>query len=227
MKKSKILLVDDEPDILEFLSYNLNKEGFHVLTAHNGEEGLKKAKIEKPDLILLDVMMPKMDGIETCAEIKKIEALKNTFVVFLTARTEDFSQLAGYDAGADDYITKPIKPKILISKINAWLRRSKDDNQNETIIAQDIVVNRETYKITFGAEEFSLPRKEFELLALLASKPERVFKREEILEKVWGNEVVVGGRTIDVHIRKLREKFGNDRFSTVKGVGYKMNALNA
>ncbi|APD07517.1 DNA-binding response regulator MtrA [Flavobacteriaceae bacterium UJ101] len=227
MKKSKILLVDDEPDILEFLSYNLNKEGFHVVTAHNGEEGLKKAKIEKPDLILLDVMMPKMDGIETCAEIKKVEALKNTLVVFLTARTEDFSQLAGYDAGADDYITKPIKPKILISKINAWLRRSKDDNQNETIVAQDITINRETYKITFGDEEFSLPRKEFELLALLASKPERVFKREEILEKVWGNEVVVGGRTIDVHIRKLREKFGNDRFSTVKGVGYKMNALNA
>lgn len=227
MKKSKILLIDDEPDILEFLSYNLNKEGFYVVTAHNGQEGVKKAKIEKPDLILLDLMMPKMDGIETCSEIKKTEALKDTLIVFLTARTEDFSQLASYDAGADDYVTKPIKPKILIRKINAWLRRSKEDNQNETIITEDIIINRETYKITFKEQEFSLPRKEFELLALLASKPKRVFKREEILEKVWGNEVIVGGRTIDVHIRKLREKFGNERFSTVKGVGYKMNALNA
>lgn len=224
MKKIKILLVDDEPDILEFLSYNLIKEGYEVATASNGVEGVKKAKIEKPDLILLDIMMPEMDGIEACAEIRKIDSLKKSLVVFLTARTEEFSQLAGYEAGADDYITKPVKPKVLLSKIKALLRLKTDDEKRELIQLEDFTIDRETYKVTFQKDEFSLPRKEFELLALLASNPKRVFKREEILEKVWGNEVVVGGRTIDVHIRKLREKFGNDKLSTIKGVGYKLNA---
>jgi len=222
MKKIKLLLVDDEPDILEFLSYNLIKEGYEVFTASNGAEGLKKAKIEKPDLILLDVMMPEMDGIEACGEIRKIDSLKKTLIVFLTARTEEFSQLAGYEAGADDYITKPVKPKVLMSKIKALLRLKSDEKQ-EVIELEDFKIDRETYKVTFQKEEFMLPRKEFELLALLASNPKRVFKREEILEKVWGNEVIVGGRTIDVHIRKLREKFGNDKLSTIKGVGYKLN----
>ncbi|NLN34207.1 MAG: response regulator transcription factor [Flavobacteriaceae bacterium] len=224
MKKIKILLVDDEPDILEFLSYNLVKEGYEVFTASDGAEGIKKAKIEKPDLILLDVMMPEMDGIEACAEIRKIESLKKTLIVFLTARTEEFSQLAGYEAGADDYITKPVKPKVLMSKIKALLRLKSTDEQQQLIELEELTIDRETYKVTFRDEEFMLPRKEFELIALLASNPKRVFKRDEILEKVWGNEVVVGGRTIDVHIRKLREKFGNDRLSTIKGVGYKLNA---
>ena len=224
MKKIKILLVDDEPDILEFLSYNLVKEGYEVFTASDGAEGIKKAKIEKPDLILLDVMMPEMDGIEACAEIRKIESLKKTLIVFLTARTEEFSQLAGYEAGADDYITKPVKPKVLMSKIKALLRLKSTDEQQQLIELEEFTIDRETYKVTFRDEEFMLPRKEFELIALLASNPKRVFKRDEILEKVWGNEVVVGGRTIDVHIRKLREKFGNDRLSTIKGGGYKLNA---
>lgn len=224
MKKIKILLVDDEPDILEFLSYNLIKEGYEVLTASNGVEGIKKAKVEKPNLILLDVMMPQMDGIEACAEIRKIESLKKTLIVFLTARTEEFSQLAGYEAGADDYITKPVKPKVLMSKIKALLRLKSMEDQPQFIELDDFIIDRETYKVTFNGEEFMLPRKEFELIALLASNPKRVFKRDEILEKVWGNEVVVGGRTIDVHVRKLREKFGNERLSTIKGVGYKLNA---
>lgn len=223
MKKVKVLLVDDEPDILEFMSYNLEKEGYEVYTAENGKEGVKKAKIEKPELILLDIMMPEMDGIEACAEIRKIDSLKNTLIVFLTARTEEFSQLAGYDAGADDYITKPVKPKVLMSKIKALLRLKSTEDAAELIELDELVINRETYTVTFQNEELALPRKEFELIALLASNPKRVFKREEILEKVWGNEVVVGGRTIDVHIRKLREKFGNDRLSTIKGVGYKLN----
>lgn len=223
MKKVKILLVDDEPDILEFLSYNLKKEGYQVATAENGLESIKIAKIEKPDLILMDIMMPEMDGIEACAEIRKIETLKKTIIVFLTARTEEFSQLAAYDSGADDYITKPIKPKVLMSKIKALLRLKSSDETGPTIVLNDLIIDRETYKVKFQEEEFILPRKEFELLALLASNPERVFKRDEILEKVWGNEVIVGGRTIDVHIRKLREKFGNDRLATIKGVGYKLN----
>lgn len=224
MKKIKILLVDDEPDILEFLSYNLIKEGYEVITANNGAEGLKKAKIEKPDLILLDIMMPEMDGIEACTEIRKVESLKKTLIVFLTARTEEFSQLAGYDAGADDYITKPVKPKVLMSKIKALLRLKTIEEKPEFIELEDFIIDRETYKVVFQGQDFTLPRKEFELMALLASNPKRVFKRDEILEKIWGNEVIVGGRTIDVHIRKLREKFGNDRLSTIKGVGYKLNA---
>lgn len=223
MSKFKILLVDDEPDILEFLSYNLNKEGYKVETAENGIEGVRKAKIMKPDLILLDIMMPEMDGIEACNQIRQIESLSNTLIVFLSARTEEFTQLAGFEVGANDYITKPVKPKVLMSKIKALLKLKTQDAIEEVIELSDIKIDRETYKVIFDSEELTLPRKEFELLSLLASNPKRVFKREEILEKVWGNEVVVGGRTIDVHIRKLREKFGNDRFTTIKGVGYKIN----
>ncbi|MBV7440496.1 response regulator transcription factor [Weeksellaceae bacterium TAE3-ERU29] len=223
MKKQKILLVDDEPDILEFLSYNLEKAGYKVETALNGTEGVKKAKVMKPNLILLDIMMPEMDGIEACSQIRKIDSLANTLIVFLSARTEEFTQLAGYEVGANDYITKPIKPKVLVSKIKALLKLKRKENVDKIIELNDIKINRETYKVTFNGEDLILPRKEFELLALLASNTERVFKRDEILEKVWGNEVVVGDRTIDVHIRKLREKFGKEHFTTIKGVGYKIN----
>lgn len=225
MKNIKILLVDDEPDILEFIGYNLKKKGFEVETAQNGLEGLKQAKIFRPDLILLDVMMPQMDGMEMCAELRKLDSFQDTLVVFLSARAEDFSQLAGYDAGANDYILKPIKPKVLVSKLNALLKLKQPNEapKDEFIKLNNFEINRETYKVNYQGQDFLLPRKEFELIALLASNPERVFKREEILEKVWGNEVVVGGRTIDVHMRKLREKFGNDRFSTIKGIGYKIN----
>lgn len=225
MKKKdiKILLVDDEPDILEIVSYNLSSEGYEVFTAKNGIEGVAKAKKKKPHLIILDVMMPEMDGIETCETIRNTTGLENTIIVFLTARGEDYSQVAGFDAGADDYITKPIKPKVLVSKVKALLRRLKDETpQAEDIVkVGNIVIDREEYKIINNGTEIVLPRKEFELLALLTSRPSKVFKREVILDKVWGNEVVVGGRTIDVHIRKLREKIGDDHFKTVKGVGYK------
>jgi two-component system alkaline phosphatase synthesis response regulator PhoP len=224
MKKKdiKILLVDDEPDILEIVGYNLSAEGFQVLTAENGADGVKIAKKKKPHLIILDVMMPEMDGIEACEQIRKIPELEETIITFLTARGEDYSQMAGFDAGADDYITKPIKPKVLVSKVKALLRRFKDDSGSTNIVRiGDLIINRDEYKVINEGEELILPRKEFELLSLLASKPGKVFKREEILDKVWGNEVVVGGRTIDVHIRKLREKVGDDRFKTVKGVGYK------
>ncbi|WP_340199732.1 response regulator transcription factor [Ascidiimonas sp. W6] len=225
MKKKdiKILLVDDEPDILEIVGYNLTAEGYHVSTAKNGAEGVAKARREQPHLIILDVMMPEMDGIEACEQIRKIPELENTIVAFLTARGEDYSQVAGFDAGADDYITKPIKPKVLVSKVKALLRRIKEGEDYQANINNvgDIVINRDEYKIVQRGEEIILPRKEFELLSLLASRPGKVFKREEILDKVWGNEVIVGGRTIDVHIRKLREKIGDDHFKTVKGVGYK------
>ncbi|MEZ4969461.1 MAG: response regulator transcription factor [Flavobacteriaceae bacterium] len=225
MKKKdiKILLVDDEPDILEIVGYNLSAEGYEVFTAKNGLEGVAKAKKKKPHLIILDVMMPEMDGIEACEIIRRTEGLEDTIVTFLTARGEDYSQMAGFDAGADDYITKPIKPKVLVSKVKALLRRLKNEEQEVEDIFKvgEITINREEYKIVNQGEEIILPRKEFELLALLTSKPNKVFKREVILDKVWGNEVVVGGRTIDVHIRKLREKIGDDHFKTVKGVGYK------
>lgn len=224
MKKAeiKILLVDDEPDILEIVSYNLTSEGYQVMTAKNGLEAVKKAKKEHPQLIILDVMMPEMDGIEACEHIRKIPELKETIITFLTARGEDYSQVAGFDAGADDYITKPIKPKVLVSKVKALLRRIKEDEVNNAIMKiGGLVINREEYKISHKGQEIILPRKEFELLSLLATKPNKVFKRDEILDQVWGNEVVVGGRTIDVHIRKLREKIGDKRFKTVKGVGYK------
>jgi len=220
-KDIKILLIDDEPDILEIISYNLSAEGYQVITAKNGLEGIKKAKKEKPHLIVLDVMMPEMDGIEACEAIRKVPELKHTIITFLTARGEDYSQVAGFDAGADDYITKPIKPKLLVSKVKALLRRLKTEETSGNLTVGNLVINREEYKIIKDGEELTLPRKEFELLSLLASKPGKVFKREDILDKVWGNEVVVGGRTIDVHIRKLREKIGDDCFKTVKGVGYK------
>lgn len=224
MKKKdiKILLVDDEPDILEIVGYNLTTEGYSVITAENGADAVKKAKKHQPHLIILDVMMPEMDGIEACEQIRAIPELNNTLITFLTARGEDYSQMAGFDAGADDYITKPIKPKVLVSKIKGLLRRFKDDEQSDAIVKiGNITINREEYKVISKGKEIVLPRKEFELLSLLASKPGKVFKREEILDKVWGSEVVVGGRTIDVHIRKLREKIGDKSFKTVKGVGYK------
>lgn len=224
MKKSDIciLLVDDEPDILEIVGYNLRNEGYAVITAENGLEAVKLAKKKKPQLIILDVMMPEMDGIEACEQIRKNPDLDDTIVTFLTARGEDYSQMAGFDAGADDYITKPIKPKVLVSKVKALLRRFKEVESTSNILKiGDLTINHDEYKIVKNKEEIILPRKEFELLSLLTSKPGKVFKREDILEKVWGNEVVVGGRTIDVHIRKLREKLGDDSFKTVKGVGYK------
>ena len=222
--KFKILLVDDEPDILEIISYNLKSNGFEVFTALNGAKALKKAKSIIPDLIILDVMMPEMDGIETCGEIRKIPELNDTIITFLTARSEDYSQLAGFDAGADDYINKPIKPKLLVGKVKSLLRRLNKNKVAESkniINLGDLIIDRDEYKITLNKNEILLPRKEFELLYLLASKPGKVFKREVILEKIWGHEVVVGDRTIDVHIRKLREKLGDSRFKTIKGVGYK------
>ncbi len=227
----KILLVDDEQDILEIVGYNLKQEGYSVFTAENGVQAIEKAKEVKPDLIILDVMMPEMDGIEACEQIRALPELKNTIITFFTARSEDYSQIAGFDAGADDYISKPVKPKVLISKIKGLLRRltndlttktTKPELATDTLVVGDIQINREEYKIIKGEVELVLPRKEFELFYLLASKPGKVFKREEILDKVWGNEVIVGGRTIDVHIRKLREKIGDEVFKTIKGVGYKI-----
>jgi two-component system alkaline phosphatase synthesis response regulator PhoP len=224
---TKILLVDDEPDILEILSYNLSAEGYQISTASNGIEAVKKAKKHLPHLIIMDVMMPEMDGIEACEKIRMLPQLKDTIITFLTARGEDYSQVAGFEAGADDYITKPIKPKVLISKIKSLLRRLNDESSkvnSEVVHIGDLTIDREAYKIISKGKEIVLPRKEFELLSLLASKPGKVFKRDEILDKVWGNEVVVGGRTIDVHIRKLREKIGDNSFKTIKGVGYKFQS---
>lgn len=221
--KAKILLVDDEPDILEIVSYNLKNEGYQVYTAENGEEAVKKAKKKKPDLIILDVMMPVMDGIEACEKMRKMSELDGTIITFFTARGEDYSMIAGFDVGADDYITKPVKPRVLVSKVKSLLRRKDNTEAVSSNIVKigDLVIDRDQYKIIFKKEEMILPRKEFELLSLLTTKPGKVFKREEILDVVWGNEVIVGGRTIDVHIRKLREKLGDDSFKTVKGVGYK------
>lgn len=219
----KILLVDDEADILEFLSYNLKKEGYIVFTANNGKEAVEIAKKEIPHLIILDVMMPDMDGIETCREIRELPGLKDVMIAFLTARNEDYSQIAGFEVGADDYINKPIKPRVLISRIKALLRRSGTLTPIPTNKSDmgGIKIDRERYLVMKGDLEFNLPKKEFELLDLLASKPGKVFTREVILDKVWGGDVVVGDRTIDVHIRKLREKLGEDFIKTVKGIGYK------
>lgn len=218
----KILLVDDEPDILEIVGYNLKNEGYQVFTANNGLEGVKIAKKVNPHLVLLDIMMPEMDGIEACEKIRGIKSLENVLISFLTARGEDYSQVAGFDAGADDYITKPVKPKVLISKVKSLLRRIKtEDSGNSTTKIGNIIINRDEYVVFKDENKINLPRKEFELFSLLTSKPGKVFKRETILDNVWGNEVVVGGRTIDVHIRKLREKIGDEFFKTVKGVGYK------
>lgn len=221
-KDIKILLVDDEPDILEIVGYNLSAEGYQVITADNGVKAVKKAKKEKPHLIILDVMMPEMDGMEACVQIREDADLKDVIIAFLTARGEDYSQIAGLDSGADDYITKPIKPRVLVSRIKALLRRKgaavAKSEQNQSPLS----VDREKYIAVREGEEISLPKKEFELLALLLSKPGKVFTREVILNTVWGQEVVVGDRTIDVHIRKLREKVGNNYIRTVKGVGYKV-----
>lgn len=219
----RILLVDDEPDILEFVGYNLKKEGFQVHSASNGEDAVALAKQHKPHLILLDVMMPGMDGIETCDAIRATPELSHTLIAFLTARGEDYSQVAGFDAGADDYITKPIKPKVLISRIRALLRRftTQDQPKNTVLEYTNLSIDLEKYQVRLKGKKLDLPRKEFELLSLLSSKPGKVFNRDEILDKIWGNEVVVGGRTIDVHIRKLREKLGDGYIKTVKGVGYK------
>ncbi len=219
----KILLVDDEPDILEFLSYNIKREGYLVLTASNGKDAVTIARQEHPHLIILDVMMPDMDGIETCREIRGIEGLKNVMVTFLTARNEDYSQIAGFEVGADDYINKPIKPRVLLSRISALLRRYtvEDPNSNAKLIVGGLKIDRDKYLVEKEGVEFNLPKKEFELLALLASKPGKVFTRETILDTVWGDEVVVGDRTIDVHVRKLREKLGENYIKTVKGIGYK------
>jgi two-component system alkaline phosphatase synthesis response regulator PhoP len=223
MKKKdiKILLVDDEPDVIEIIKFNLDQEGYQVKTATNGSEAVKKAKKTFPHLIIMDVMMPEMDGIEACEILRKDPKFNNTIIMFLTARGEDYSYVAAFDAGADDYVTKPIKPKILVSKIKALLRRLKKEEETEKLRFGKLIIDKEQYEVTQNGNTLSLPRKEFELLFLLASKPDKVVKREKIMEIVWGSEVVVGDRTIDVHIRKLREKFGDKYFKTVKGVGYK------
>lgn len=217
-----IFLVDDEEDILEFVSYNIKKEGYNVHTFTSAVKAIAAAKETPPHLIVLDVMMPEMDGIEACQEFRKLPDLQNCLIVFLTARGEDYSQIAGFEAGADDYITKPIKPKILMSKIKALLRRYKFQKE-ETKLPElgDLIIDKERYLIINSGKEIVLPRKEFELLQLLTSKPNKVFTREEIFSNVWGNQVVVGDRTIDVHVRKLREKLGIENIKTIKGVGYK------
>ncbi len=221
---SSILIIDDEEDILEILKYNLVKEGFQVEIAANGLDGIEKAKTFKPDLIILDVMMPQMDGIEVCEVIRKLPGFESTLICFLTARAEDYSQIAGLDAGADDYISKPVKPRVLISRINAILRRKSVSLAAEDEPGEDLVINREKYMVYKNGEALHLPKKEFELLALLASRPDIVFERDQILEKVWGSDIVVGDRTIDVHVRKLREKIGDNYIKTVKGIGYKFEA---
>ncbi|MFN8256597.1 MAG: response regulator transcription factor [Bacteroidales bacterium] len=226
-KKYKILLVDDEPDILEFVGYNLKKEGFKIYTADNGLEAIQKAREKKPHLILMDIMMPEMDGIEACVKIKELPGLQNTIIAFLTARSEDYSQIEGFEAGADDYIAKPIKPKVLISRIKALLKRYRfDENSDQSaqsgiLTLNDLLIDPVKYIVNKGSEEIILTRKEFALLYLLASRPNKVFLRGEIYSKIWGNDIVVGDRTIDVHIRKLREKIGDDIIQTLKGVGYK------
>lgn len=220
----KILVVDDEPDILEFVKYNLQKEGFNVSIAENGRAGLEEAKRVKPDLIILDIMMPEMDGVEVCRQLRSESLFDNTVVAFLTARDEDYSQIAALDVGGDDYITKPIRPRVLVSRVNALLRRSgrKDAvGEMEKIVAGDLTIDKERILVLRGEEKIELAKKEFELLSLLVSKPGKVFTREEIFNKIWGTDVIVGNRTIDVHIRKLREKLGSDYIKTIKGVGYK------
>lgn len=222
-QKTTILLVDDEPDILEFIGYNLEKEGYRVLRAENGRKGIEIAEKKQPDLILLDLMMPELDGIETCELIRSNEQIKNTLIVFLTARNEDYSQIAGYNAGADDYISKPVKPKVLVSKIRALIRRVEKQEETPSIIQiDDLIIDQDSHTVQKEGEKITLPRKEFSLLSLLASAPNKVFEREEILNKVWGKDVVVGERTIDVHIRKLRKKLGSKMVQTIKGVGYKL-----
>jgi two-component system alkaline phosphatase synthesis response regulator PhoP len=227
----KILIVDDEPDILEFLSYNLKKEGFQIYTSNNGKNALQLAVEIKPHLILLDIMMPEMDGIEMCEKIRETPGIQNCIVAFLTARTEDYSQIAGFEAGGDDYIAKPIKPKLLISRLNALLKRQlpnaaiKSPAQEPQISLGNIVIDNEKYNVLLDGHEVYLPKKEFELLKLLTSKPSKVFTRDEIFDFIWGNETFVGDRTLDVYIRKLREKLGENLIKTIKGVGYKFEVI--
>lgn len=226
-EKFKLLLVDDEPDVLEFLGYNLKKEGYQVYSANNGIKALAIALEVKPHLIILDVMMPEMDGIETCNEIKKQPELENTIVIFLTARGEDYSQIAGFEAGADDYVTKPIKPKVLLSRVSAHLRRYKkiaDTSEKSVVNLGEFTIDKEEFVVFKDGKKIALPKKEFQLLSLLASRPNKVFSREEILDSVWGSNVIVGDRTIDVHVRKIREKLDTGKIKTVKGVGYKFEA---
>ncbi|MDA9106848.1 response regulator transcription factor [Flavobacteriaceae bacterium] len=221
-KIPKILVVDDDPDIVEILRYNLSLAGYDVKSAINGKEAIKKAKLFIPEIILLDIMMPEMDGIQACSQLKEISSLSNTIIIFLSARNEDFTQIAAFDAGGDDYVSKPVKPKILLKKINSILKRLRLSNtENHVIDLGEIIINRNTYSVTHNEKVLTLPRKEFELFYLLASKPGNVFTRDEIMGKVWGSEIIVGDRTIDVHIRKLREKIGDSYFKTIKGVGYK------
>jgi len=223
----KVLLVDDEPDVLEFMTYNLHSAGYKVYSTQNGKEAIQKAKDIKPHLILLDVMMPEMDGVETCEQLRNQPELQSTIIAFLTARGEDYSQIAGFEAGGDDYITKPIKPKVLLSRIKALLKRYhngsaiKEKIPENIIRTSDLVIDKEKYQVKKEDKELVLPKKEFELLLLLLSKPDKVFSRDEIFSAVWGDNVVVGDRTIDVHIRKLREKIGDKHIKTIKGVGYK------
>ena len=219
--KIKILLVDDEPDIIEILSFNLKQQGYKVFSASNGKEALVQVEKVKPHLIILDVMMPVMDGIDTCEAIRKDKRNEEIIIMFLSARSEDYSHLAAFDVGADDYVNKPIKPKVLNSKVNALLRRFLNNNTNSEIVHGDLIINLDEYKVILKDKKILFPRKEFKLLSLLASQPNKVFKREIILETVWGNDVVVGDRTIDVHVRKLREKIGVNYIQTIKGVGYK------
>ena len=219
----RILIVDDEPDVVEFLSYNLKKEGYSIFAASNGKEAIITAKLNNPHLIILDVMMPEMDGIEACREIRQIPSLSGAIIVFLTARGEDYSQIAGLDAGADDDVTKPVKPRVLTSRVKALLRRYRPEDIPEKSAVQmaDLIIDRERYLVIKNGQEIFLPRKEFELLLLLTSRPNKVFTREEIFSKIWGDDVIVGDRTIDVHVRKIREKIGIENIRTVKGVGYK------
>lgn len=225
MENTKILVVDDEPDILEILRYNLIKQGYTVVTASNGEEGIKVAEKEQPDLVILDIMMPKMDGVEVCRQMRMKPQFDQTIIAFLTARDEDYSQIAALDVGGDDYITKPIRPRVLVSRVKALLRRSGrgDSEKIDTNVIQvgDLTLNKDKVTVDVKNKEVELAKKEFELLSLLISKPGKVFTREEIFNKVWGTDVIVGNRTIDVHIRKLREKIGSSYIKTIKGIGYK------
>ncbi len=222
---TKILVVDDEEDILDFLSYNLKKEGFDVATATNGLDALAIAQKTQPDLIILDIMMPELDGIEVCRRLRAEPQFKQTVITFLTARDEDFTQIKALDVGGDDYITKPIKPQLLVSRVKALLRRNKieKDEKDDIIAVSDLKIDRQRVQVLRGEEIIDLPKKEFELLLLLVSRPGKVFTREEIYHKIWGNDVIVGDRTIDVHIRKLREKIGSDQIKTLKGIGYKFD----
>ncbi len=223
--KIKILLVDDEPDIVEFMEYNLVKEGYEVITSNNGADAIKLAEQNKPQLIILDIMMPVMDGIETCRVLRSKSEFQNTLIAFLTARNEDYSQIAGFDVGADDYINKPIKPRVLVSRIRAILRRLNGQAKEENLVRiGDLEIDREQYNVRKNGKDLTLPRKEFELLSLLISKPGKVFTRDEIMNRIWGNDIIVGDRTIDVHIRKIREKLGDEYIKTIKGVGYKFDS---